>query len=322
MSASADFLRLLWGDEPPGFVQTWDLRSRRSTYWQTTNVDLTGEIDTFTAVCTTARKHGANHRAKADQAAALCGLFLDLDVAAGKFANRTQALSFAYKFASPTITVDSGTGGIHAYYLFEKPWIFRTVSERARAKIIVQQWVALHQIAAAERFIHIDSVGDLARILRLPGTLNAKTSPPGEVVVIEHQGPRHTYSDLAKHLQHMPIVEPARNLTAVAVPGDASRFFAKLEALLANSPEFEAVWTHTRKLADDSLSAYDLSLCSLAAGAMNDAELRVLIEQHRAAFGDSDAQAKGRRESYWGPTIRKARTQGTARLETAARRAA
>ncbi len=325
-----DFLCALWGDVPQSdgpFIQLWTLASKRSEYYASAQgVAVDGEPDVFTGVGLAGKRLGAGHRAKANEVVALAGLWLDLDVAPpttagpggsspmpsstlgktpGRFANHTQALSFANHFKRPTITVDSGSGGVHAWYLFPQPWRFRTRDEQACAGIIAQQWVGLHQREALRRGVHLDSVGDLARILRVPGTVNSKCD--GVVTVLEGQGPRHTYSDLALLLRDMPI-EPQRPTVAAArVPGDATRFDEKLDALLANSPEFAAAWDHHPSAArrDLSPSAWDLCLCTLAHGAMNDAELQALIRRHRETW-DYDLR-KLDRAKYVDDTIAKAR---------------
>jgi len=81
------------------------------------------------------------------------------------------------------------------------------------------------------------------------------------------------------------------------------------------------VWNGDR--AFPSLSEADMSLCSLAAAAMNDAELVALIQANRARHGDEAAQAKGRREGYLRRTISRARSADQrAQLDGLARRAA
>lgn len=330
MDAKA-FLEALWGDLPQSdgpFIQTWELAQRRSSYYAAAaEVDVDGEPDVFTGVGLAFKRLGANHRAKADEVVAIPGFWLDLDVGPGKCPTRNDAFSLSTAHVSPSIVIDSGHG-IHCWYLFEKPWRFRQRSEQERAGIAARQFVMLHQRTATERGWHIDSVGDLARILRLPGTLNAKDPDhPRPVIALglpPYIGPRYTYSELALLLKDMPLPEPATRTQSISVPGDGSMFTAKLEALRENSPEFEAVLTHQRVVGDGSLSSYDLSLCSLAAGAMNDSELRLLIEFHRVTWGDTNDQAKGRRTKYQDLTIAKARTQivPAAELRSMARRAA
>lgn len=301
------FLTMLWGDVPQSdgpFVQVWDLGSRKSGYYASAaGVAVDGQADVFTGVCLSLDRLGPGRRARADQVAAMAGLWLDLDVGPNGCPTRNDAFALASAYERPTIIVSSGTG-LHAWYLFEQPWVFGTKSERARAGIIAQQWVALHQQEAARHGWHIDSVGDLARILRLPGTLNGKGDKPLPVMVLDahltaEQRPRYTYSALALHLRDMPIAPARPALGAVAaVPGDASGFADKLAVMLENSPEFAARWEHHAPPADDSLSAYDLSLCSIAAPAFNDAELRAMIVAHRERWGDEYDAREGRRAGY------------------------
>lgn len=328
------FLEALWGDMPQSngpFIQIWSLGDRRSTYHASVaGVNVDGERDVFTAVGLTARRHGATQRAKADQICAIAGLWLDIDVGPQACHTRNDAFALASAHAQPTLTVSSGSG-LHAWYLFPEPWVFRTISERERAKIIAQQWCALHQQTAAKQGMRIDSVGDLARILRVPGTLNAKDpDQPRPVIALgldPANGPRHTYSSLARHLTHMPIM-PRRELHAAPVSGDATHFDAKLDALLANSPEFAAAWEHEPAPGriDLSASAWDMSLCSLAAGAMNDAELEALMHAHRARWNYD--LTKLQRRKYIDDTLAKARsttdrtTDRTTGLDALARRAA
>lgn len=93
-----------------------------------------------------------------------------------------------------------------------------------------------------------------------------------------------------------------------------SIFDAKLDALLAASPEFVATWTHGRRFR--TLKAADMSLCSIAAGAMNDAELGQLIAAHRRDWDNPDDP----RESlqYISQTIAFIRRANDTRKEAAA----
>lgn len=71
---------------------------------------------------------------------------------------------------------------------------------------------------------------------------------------------------------------------------DTSVFTTKLDALLQNSPEFWCAWVHHGH-PDWRLSQWDMSLCSHAAGCMNDAELRLLVYCHRKRWGQTSDQA-------------------------------
>jgi hypothetical protein len=313
--AGQAFLRELWGDgDAPGFLQTWTLHDKRSEYWpHWRGVQTDGQRDTFTAMGTTPRRHGAKHRAKAEQVCATPGLWLDLDVKEGAFPNQHQALSMARRHLLPTLLVASGYG-IHAYYLFtDGPWIFRSVAERDEAASLSFRWFTLHQQSAARHGWHVDQLGDLARLMRLPGTWNCKRRDDAKLVrVLRERGPRYTRADFRELLSDVPEQPPGPTSLfdgTVALTGDTSAYAAKLDALIANSPEFAAVWERERTF--PSHSEADLSLCSLAAGAMTDPELAQLIAQHRGT------DPKGRRADYVARTIRRARS-APARLPHAA----
>jgi hypothetical protein len=309
------FLRALWTDQPRGFIQIWTLSERRSVYLSdpAAAANFAGQPDVFCAVGMTTTRLGAKQRAKASQVAAIAGMWLDLDVGEGGVPTREDAFEVAAAHLAPTILIDSGHG-IHAWYLLPEPWIFTTREQQTQAASLARRFVALHAQTAARSGWRIDSVGDLARLMRLPGTLNAKDpAAPRPVVWLgldSPVGPRHTLNVLRHVVEGAAVLGPeprARARAPVTLTGDTSAFAAKLDALLANSPEFQARWTHDSAPRDGSMSAYDLSLCSLAAGAMTDPELATLIRLHRSLRGSAADKAKGRRHNYLQRTIALAR---------------
>lgn len=305
MNAGQHFLHELWGDTPPGLMQTWTLQDKRSEYHaHRRSVQHDGHRDVFTAVGTTARALSPKTRAHAKQICAIAGMWLDLDVKPGAFRDLEAAIAHAKAYLKPTILVDSGHG-LHAYHLFGEPWIFRSLEDRAEAASLAQRWQYLHRRGGS---ITIDSTFDLARLMRLPGTVNAKDpDDPRPVYVIGEPGPGYAVDDVRDLLRNVKVPDAGTPGTGpVALTGDTGAFGAKLDALLANSPEFEAVWTGQRLFG--SMSEADLSLCSMAASAMTDPELATLIQTHRSAHGDADAVAKGQRKDYLERTIRRARS--------------
>ena len=104
-----------------------------------------------------------------------------------------DVLSFLHGLESPpSIIVQSGNG-VHTYWLLESPltvtdenreWVKRLL--RGHEKHILQQ--------GAEHSWKFDAVADLARILRVPGTLNHKSDPPKRVEVIEASLKRYPLS--------------------------------------------------------------------------------------------------------------------------------
>jgi len=69
--------------------------------------------------------------------------------------------------------VNSG-GGLHLWWLLREPWAFEDADEREAARALLRGWGAVVKTAAARQGFDVDSVFDLSRVLRVPGTVNCK----------------------------------------------------------------------------------------------------------------------------------------------------
>lgn len=120
-------------------------------------------------------------RGTAKDAKAIPGFWCDIDIVSPDAPknknvpiNLGEALSIAKGTgAAPSLIVHSGHG-IHAYWLFDKPWVFQDDSERDYAADVVRNWHLTVLESARQHGRTLDSVFDLARILRVPGTMNTK----------------------------------------------------------------------------------------------------------------------------------------------------
>ena len=77
----------------------------------------------------------------------------------------------------PNAIVHSG-GGIHAY------WFLDRFIRPAEATPLLARWHESWDGRAAVRSLQLDETADLARLLRLPGTFNHKTSPRTPVELV------------------------------------------------------------------------------------------------------------------------------------------
>ena len=330
----SEFLALLWEPQPPQgtYVQVWRLRDRRSFYLrghQAADYYAHQHEDTYTGVALAPRDLGPRRRCPASQAAAIPGLWLDIDTNGGPDHKHGAApsLDHAEQLASaalePTITVHSGHG-LHAWWLFDTPWRFQHVDEQQAAAQASAQWQHLHRRHAQEEGWTVDHTHDLARLLRPPGTINAKGGQHAPVTVHQGGGPRyHRALLLEAAAQAGPIPLPAAIedsggvLVDVAHRPEASPPQDLFHALLENSPDFKRTWAHARSQAW-SMSEYDLSLCTQAAQAgWTDQQLADLIAMHRRVHDPYDT--KGGRPDYVQRTVAKARashqrTQGVREL--------
>lgn len=125
--------------------------------------------------------HQRKGRGAAKHVQAITCLWADIDFSFGSIHKKLHlppteedALKLASEIGiEPSVVVHSGHG-LQCYWLLKTPWIFTSEEERNHAADITYGWVnTLQQIAASHGWM-IDSVGDLARVLRVPGTINLK----------------------------------------------------------------------------------------------------------------------------------------------------
>ena len=136
-------------------------------------------------------------RGTADDVCAITMLWCDVDTDAGSHSK--PAPPHAHALATlqalevpPSLIVDSG-GGLHAYWMLREPWTLLDARERIDAREAVR---TLQRAVSTAMGWALDDTSDLARILRVPGTVSHKYSPPREVRAIGGTKRRHEVADL------------------------------------------------------------------------------------------------------------------------------
>ena len=120
-------------------------------------------------------------RAVNDDIVAIPALWVDIDIADS--AHAAQNLPPDYESArgllpgslDPTMIIHSGHG-IHAYYQLREMMETRTADERTQADDLLRRLQGIVRANAASHGWHVDSVPDLCRVLRVPGTYNHKNN--------------------------------------------------------------------------------------------------------------------------------------------------
>lgn len=291
--------------------------------------------DTYISVGYSTKKP-AKGRTKAAAVAGIPALWLDIDVNGGPdekrgaMATLDEAVDLAHRFVSPTFLVNSGYG-VHAWWVFDTPWVFTDDLDRTRAQRASRLWQEAHRAAAKPA--KLDSTHDLARLMRLPGTLNGKGGIEVPVMIMRHDGigELHPLADLLDCVGSSVSDSPGSEGSggSVAFPGgslslldapvapDADAMVvdttaqppqAKFQALLEASPEFEQTWTRKRperKTKDWSHSEWDFSLASQAGYAgWSKQETCDLLMAYRAMHDPTGDKAK--RADYIPRTVQKA----------------
>lgn len=304
---ATEFLLGLWGSKPPGQIHIWIRDGKKSHYPLSAHganvIAHQDRPDCYTGVGLGARQLGAHRRPLNEQIIAIAGLWLDLDVNGGPdnkkgaAPSKDAALRLAHAVAEPTVLVDSGYG-LHAWYLFDQPWRFMSRDEQADAATASAQWYQLHRALARQEGWTVDHTHDLARLLRLPGTTNAKGSQSAPVDVHTITKTRHDRRQLTALAAQAGPVEighagvRAGQPVRMVVPRDgATPPAVKLEALAFNNPDFADALEHAGN-PGWSQSEWDLSLASHAAQAgWTEQEIADLIVWDRTRHGQNVAKA-------------------------------
>lgn len=334
------FLQGLWGREidPRLRIQIWRLADKRSWLIQAADAAdyyADGNTDIYTSVCLT-HPGAKGGRPLASESRAIAGLWLDIDVDGGPENKKggVPDLAAAWRLANaivhPTVCVHSGYG-LHAWYLFDQPWLFYRVEDQQAAALASAQWYHLHRTVAAREGWGLDGTHDLARLLRLPGTFNGKGGAKVPVTIGEARGSRldrvHLFDMAAEAgpVLSSPVENgPGVGDTTVTAGGRLEQ--AQLDALL-DDPEIAAIFHHADGNGERwSLSEYDMSLATrlARAGGWTNDQIAGVLTAHRARHGETK---KARRVKYLEKTIGNARanarrTDAAAQLSMLAREVA
>lgn len=144
----------------------------------------------------------------------------------------------------PTLWIHSG-GGLYPWWLLNEPEELEGDSFALDAAMKLSDGWQRALIAAAHRLgVDYGNVGDLARVLRVPGTMNRKADPERPCAVFETGGPRYTFDSLAESLMASqqahspeqeqrskpPIPAPVTISGPLAVPPQGPREGSPLDA--------------------------------------------------------------------------------------------
>jgi hypothetical protein len=137
-----------------------------------------------------ADKDSPKARGGADHVSAVTTLWVDLDAGKDGHASKAlppttdDALTIIATLPPPSWVVHTG-GGVHAYWRLSRPLIIDDADSRADAEALTGGWNMLVAQLGAALGWHVDNVGDLSRVMRLPGSHNPKVEPPRPVQLVD-----------------------------------------------------------------------------------------------------------------------------------------
>lgn len=303
----------------------WDQRS----HWSRAPADAdryallrAADADVYVGMGLHTEDRGLKQRGRAEQVAAIPGVWADIDVAHGVHRkpnlppDRAAALALLRELPLPwSLLVDSGHG-FQVYWLLREAWVFATPEERRRAAALVAGWQALIRTRFGAQGWDVDSTADLSRVLRVAGTVNRKDPTDlCPVTLVEDTGARYTPLDFEAHIAAAGVTSLAARLgvpvtpvggapptpgaaryqtgfasgAALLLAADAVPPHDKMELLRENDVKFRRTWERKRTdLRDQSASGYDYALGSLALRyGWADQEVANLLIAGRRKWGDN-----------------------------------
>jgi hypothetical protein len=141
-------------------------------------------------------------RSQVDYIAALNCLYADFD-AKDFGGSLDETLAHVRALAVPPSVIVASGGGYHCYWLLAEPFVLDTDKARERAVGVQRDWVTL---VGSD-----DAAKDIARVLRVPGTLNYKYNPPRPVTFLEQDYSRTYTLDALRAM--LPAVAPRKART-------------------------------------------------------------------------------------------------------------
>lgn len=291
------FLKAMWPDIAPNWLLFWSAPGKRSEWVQqitdetVTMLEAWAKTENVYLGCALrGQALGATLRGDKADCVAIPGLWLDIDYGTDhKKPNLppsdVEAMALVYEMGpAPSAVIHSGRG-LQAWWLFREPWTFEDAADRDKAEALTKAWCNTLRAKAKAHGWDADQVGDLPRVMRLPGLWNRKGVPkptrllsltetrynPDEFEPYLMQGSEQCQSD-------GPNLTWAFELNQTAEP-PADKFMLLAEV----DQTFRLSWIHARKdLQDQSESSYDLSLATRAFAAQwTPQEIVNLLIAHR-----------------------------------------
>ena len=339
MNDAQRFLEALLKGKPEGLLALlWTLHDKKSRWITSLAEALTlskslCKRDLYIGVGLSPRDFGPSSRCKSEEIAGIFGLWADIDVSSVAHTKKPlpatieDALSLIPDEMPPTLIVLSGNG-LHLWWLFEEPYVFASDADRKRGAALAFRWQTLIAHRGSTKGWAIERLADLARVLRIPGTMNTKDKQNPKPVTIHSQSKRrYKLNEFTQYLDSCGIGDLDGDKRAAAalvrccddvefsinpeatVPADV------LEQHLGSDMRFRNTWNKQRHdLADKSQSGYDLALADFGVKVgMNPQQIADMIVHHRRLHGS----ARSNSLDYYRRTFSKAENKSAGRTITA-----
>jgi predicted P-loop ATPase len=220
--------------------------------------DMLRNVNVFFGIHPSHTLKRANERATIADIQAVNCLFAEFDLEDGQDADHLLE-SIKQIDIQPSVIVFSG-GGYHCYWLFDEP--YKIYGDDSRTWIIDLQYAWVDWLGADS------GAKDLARVLRVPGTLNRKPKyapdyPTVDIVKFD-MSTAYTFDELHRAVESIIAVNKKKEyvdaqIAPVNVPSDIKD---RLEKMLHDDAGAAALWVGDLTAYKNDASSGDLALCN------------------------------------------------------------
>lgn len=181
---------------------------------QVRELDAAGARSLYLRTTTLATRPQSGARGSAADSHALPGLWADVDFGTDGHkpgpglplppdATKAWSVVTTSGLPEPSLWVHSG-GGLYPWWLLEQPLLIDDDNRQSVTDLSAQWQQALGRSAERLGYSYGTGVGDLSRVLRLPGTINRKTDTPRPCQVVEDTGQTYAFPELLQAVMDLP----------------------------------------------------------------------------------------------------------------------
>ncbi|MFC7382855.1 YfjI family protein [Sphaerisporangium rhizosphaerae] len=213
---SAGFIHICSTGGWTGGTFTTDTSGLNAAVDYVRGLDAKGKAGIYARVTTLSRPLNPGERGAADLSLAFPGFWTDLDIAGP--GHKTSAplppnVEEARRIVAesglpePTLLIHSG-GGLYSWHLLDEPHLI-TPDTIAVISALSERFQQIVKASAERLGYEYGPVGDLPRVLRIPGTVNRKTKDPRPCFIMEGaSGTTYPLAELAPLIFGIPLPEP------------------------------------------------------------------------------------------------------------------
>lgn len=213
---ATEFLSTMYGSLEKGFLTIWTSGDKATRWFPVTEINkaiseitkLSNTQNVYYGVGLRKEKLNEHQRGSNKDVSYLPAVWLEVDIKGGTHATENlpdmqQAKTIMDTVGlEPNIVIHSG-GGLHFYWLLDKPVRILTDKERESAGRMLKRFQGMFIGLAKQQGLHIDNTSDIARVLRVPGTFNLKSEKKPVQTIRMNPEKRYSLGELLKTITQM-----------------------------------------------------------------------------------------------------------------------